>query len=173
MHRTLAAGRRAAGRRVRVARMASEGCGRSDDLGPPITVQANRTSVVRYLSDKTASQRRDTFPAVTTASTRSPRPTLLGVPYDAGSSYLRGPASAPPLIRRALESPSSNRWSELGRDLGDSRNLDDAGISLSLSATSAERLKAARVISSQPARFRSSSAATIPSPIRSSGPFRP
>ena len=55
------------------------------------------------------------------------RPTLLGVPYDASSSYLRGPAAAPPLIRRALESPSSNRWSEAGRDLGDTNNLDDAG----------------------------------------------
>src|SRR6266850_1045531 len=55
------------------------------------------------------------------------RPTLLGIPYDASSSYLRGPAAAPPLIRRALESPSSNRWSEVGQDLGAPGVLDDAG----------------------------------------------
>ena len=128
--------------------MASEGCGRSDDLGPPITVQANRTSVVRYLSDKTASQRRDTFPAVTTASTRSPRPTLLGVPYDAGSSYLRGPASAPPLIH----APSNRRHPIAGPSsvatLAIPGISTTPAISLSLPATSAERLKAARVISS-------------------------
>jgi arginase len=55
------------------------------------------------------------------------RPTLLGIPYDASSSYLRGPAAAPPLIRRALESPSSNSWSETGRDLSAPGALDDAG----------------------------------------------
>jgi agmatinase len=55
------------------------------------------------------------------------RPTLLGVPHDASSSYLRGPSAAPPLIRRALESPSSNDWSESGVDLGASGVIDDAG----------------------------------------------
>jgi arginase len=54
------------------------------------------------------------------------RPTLIGVPYDAASSYLRGAADAPPHIRRALESPSSNSWSESVRDLGGSA-IDDAG----------------------------------------------
>jgi arginase len=55
------------------------------------------------------------------------RPTLLGVPWDGSSSYLRGPAAAPPLIRRALESPSSNSWSESLVDLGAAGVMDDAG----------------------------------------------
>ena len=54
------------------------------------------------------------------------RPTLIGVPYDAASSYLRGAADAPPHIRRALESPSSNSWSESVRDVGGNA-IDDAG----------------------------------------------
>ncbi len=54
----------------------------------------------------------------------SPRPILMGVPYDASSSFLRGPALAPALIRSALASPSSNQWSESLRDLS---SLGDAG----------------------------------------------
>src|SRR5262244_830315 len=53
--------------------------------------------------------------------------TLLGVPYDASSSFQRGPAEAPPLIRRALHSPSSNMWTEDGTDLGAADMLADAG----------------------------------------------
>src|SRR5215813_14095291 len=37
---------------------------------------------------------------------------LLGVPYDAASSYQRGAAKAPPAIRAALRNESSNSWSE-------------------------------------------------------------
>lgn len=54
-------------------------------------------------------------------------PTLLGCPWDASSSFLRGAADAPPLIRRALRSPSSNSWSESLRDLGAGGPLGDAG----------------------------------------------
>lgn len=54
-------------------------------------------------------------------------PTLIGVPYDAASSYLRGPADAPPHIRRALESPSSNSWAESMLDLGAPGVVDDFG----------------------------------------------
>ena len=43
--------------------------------------------------------------------------TLLGVPWDASSSFQRGAAAAPPLIRQALWSPSSNPWNERGDDL--------------------------------------------------------
>jgi arginase len=50
---------------------------------------------------------------------------LLGLPYDASSSFLRGAAAAPPLIRQALRSPSSNGWSEQGRDV--LARLEDAG----------------------------------------------
>jgi arginase len=57
------------------------------------------------------------------------RPTkvaLLGVPYDASSSYQRGAAAAPVLIREALWSEASNAWTEAGIDLKDGR-LDDEG----------------------------------------------
>src|SRR5262245_29189202 len=52
---------------------------------------------------------------------------LLGVPYDAASSFARGAAEAPPLIRRALRSPSSNLWTEDGTDLGVEGTLMDVG----------------------------------------------
>ena len=51
---------------------------------------------------------------------------LLGVPYDASSSYQRGPAAAPVLIREALWSEAGNTWTEPGLDLKDGR-LDDEG----------------------------------------------
>src|SRR5439155_25748460 len=54
-------------------------------------------------------------------------PTLLGLPYDASSSFLKGTAAAPPLIRQALHSPAGNPWTETGTDLGADRALADAG----------------------------------------------
>jgi agmatinase len=44
---------------------------------------------------------------------------IQGIRYDAQSSYLRGAADAPPLIREALHSDSANYWSESGLDLRD------------------------------------------------------
>lgn len=55
------------------------------------------------------------------------KPALIGIPYDAASSYLRGAADAPTHIRRALESPSSNTWSETLIDLGSPDVLGDWG----------------------------------------------
>jgi agmatinase len=52
---------------------------------------------------------------------------LLGVPWDDHSSFLRGPALAPAAIREALQSPSSNPGTESGLDLGNEPRLDDAG----------------------------------------------
>ena len=43
---------------------------------------------------------------------------VQGIAYDENSSYQRGPADAPPLIRAAFQSPSANRWSENGTNLG-------------------------------------------------------
>jgi len=43
---------------------------------------------------------------------------LLGLPYDASSSFLRGAAQAPPAIRAALRSDSTNLWNEDVRDVG-------------------------------------------------------
>ena len=54
-------------------------------------------------------------------------PSLLGVPYDAASSFLRGAAAAPPAIRDALFSSASNLWTEQGIDLGAPGALADAG----------------------------------------------
>ena len=53
--------------------------------------------------------------------------TLVGVPWDEQSSFMRGAAAAPDVIRRALESPSSNLAAEDGRELALGRNLVDAG----------------------------------------------
>jgi len=54
-------------------------------------------------------------------------PTLLGIPLDVNSSYLRGPAAAPGKIRAALRSDASNKWSELGIDVGAAGAFGDAG----------------------------------------------
>src|SRR5208283_131273 len=45
-------------------------------------------------------------------------PVILGIPFDANSSWLRGAAGAPPIIRVALNSISSNLWTETGVALG-------------------------------------------------------
>jgi arginase len=56
------------------------------------------------------------------------RPTLIGLPYDASSSFRRGAAGAPKAIRDALASPASNSWSEalvdVGAALGDAGDVD-------------------------------------------------
>jgi arginase len=54
-------------------------------------------------------------------------PTLLGIRFDAFSSYLRGAGDAPPKIREAFLCDASNSWSESGIDLGVSGIYDDAG----------------------------------------------
>jgi arginase len=54
-------------------------------------------------------------------------PTLLGIPFDANSSYKRGAAAAPPLIRDALVCDASNMWTELGVDVGAEGAYKDAG----------------------------------------------
>lgn len=54
-------------------------------------------------------------------------PALVGLPYDASSSYQRGPADAPAVIREALWSPSANSWTELGVNIGAEGVITDAG----------------------------------------------
>ena len=53
--------------------------------------------------------------------------TLLGVCSDENSSFIRGPAEAPPAIRAALHSGSANLTAESGVDLGDNPRFVDAG----------------------------------------------
>jgi arginase len=65
------------------------------------------------------------------ASSRNARkagtPVLVGVPFDANSSYLRGTAQAPAAIRSAFHSSSSNYWTELGIDLSVKGVYEDIG----------------------------------------------
>jgi agmatinase len=55
------------------------------------------------------------------------RVALLGLPWDEHSSFQRGAAGAPPLIRAAMRSPSSNLSTESGLDLGWEARFSDAG----------------------------------------------
>lgn len=52
---------------------------------------------------------------------------ILGVPHDENSSFMRGPAEAPPLIRRELYSDAYSIWTETGFDLGAEGRLVDHG----------------------------------------------
>jgi arginase family enzyme len=52
---------------------------------------------------------------------------LIGFCSDENSSFLRGAAEAPPLIREALFSDASNLWSENGTDLGGDEIFFEAG----------------------------------------------
>lgn len=52
---------------------------------------------------------------------------LLGIPFDANSSFLQGAAQAPKFIREALHCGSTNLWTEDGFDLGSPNFLQDAG----------------------------------------------
>ena len=52
---------------------------------------------------------------------------IVGVPFDDHSSYLKGAALAPPHIRDALHSPSSNMCTENIRDLAREQRLADIG----------------------------------------------
>jgi arginase len=58
---------------------------------------------------------------------QSPRVGLIGFCSDENSSFLRGAAEAPPLIRVALYSDASNLWSESGIDLGREDVFFEAG----------------------------------------------
>ena len=52
---------------------------------------------------------------------------LLGVPHDDNSSFMKGPAEAPPIIRRELHSDGHGMWSETRVDLGAAGRLQDLG----------------------------------------------
>lgn len=54
-------------------------------------------------------------------------PVVVGVPFDAQSSYLRGTAEAPAKVRQALACYASNTWTETGVDLGVRGVYEDAG----------------------------------------------
>lgn len=58
---------------------------------------------------------------------RTDIPSLLGIPFDGQSSYLRGAGEAPAKIREALHCDASNSWTESGVDLGAPGAYEDAG----------------------------------------------
>jgi arginase len=62
-----------------------------------------------------------------TAGSRIGIPTLLGIPFDGQSSYLRGAGDGPPKIREAMHCNASNEWTESGVDLAAVGAFDDAG----------------------------------------------
>ncbi|WP_445385689.1 agmatinase [Robiginitalea sp. IMCC44478] len=51
---------------------------------------------------------------------------IQGICYDAGSSFQQGPAKAPPLIRKALQSGAMNHYSEKGFEFG-SNSIEELG----------------------------------------------
>ena len=62
-----------------------------------------------------------------TAAKPLPRLRLIGLPTDRHSSFMRGPAGAPPLIRAALWSDHGNASAEDGTELGTDILLEDGG----------------------------------------------
>ena len=52
---------------------------------------------------------------------------LLGIPNDDNSSFMKGPAEAPALIRRELHSDAYSNWSETGIDLSAAGGIADHG----------------------------------------------
>ena len=60
-------------------------------------------------------------------TSQQPSVTLVGVPFDESSSFLRGAAEAPPKIREALHSHAANLVTEGGRDLGAEARFRDVG----------------------------------------------
>lgn len=73
-----------------------------------------------------------------------PTPTLIGFPFDAASSFVRGPAEAPPKIREALRSPAGNTWTEALVDLSVPEVMRDAGdVDLSDASTAFETMQTA------------------------------
>ena len=52
---------------------------------------------------------------------------LLGIPNDDNSSFMKGPCEAPDLIRRELHSDAYSMWSETGIDLSAAGRLVDHG----------------------------------------------
>jgi agmatinase len=54
-------------------------------------------------------------------------PTLIGIPFDANSSYMRGAAGAPAKIRESMHCDASNMWSGVGVDVGAPGAFADRG----------------------------------------------
>ena len=55
---------------------------------------------------------------------------LLGIPYDKKSSFMRGPSSAPERIRECLHSHTTNLYAENGLSIDSERIKDEGDISV-------------------------------------------
>ncbi|MBT6418724.1 MAG: agmatinase, partial [Candidatus Marinimicrobia bacterium] len=53
---------------------------------------------------------------------------IIGIPLDENSSFLKGPAKAPPLIMDAFHSDASNMFAENGVNCDDVDRIRDIGI---------------------------------------------
>jgi len=72
---------------------------------------------------------------------------IIGLPFDENSSFMRGPANAPPLIRENLFSESTHLWTENGLNLGAEGVLCDLGdLDLSDKGQAFELIEAAIVM---------------------------
>ncbi|CAI7750672.1 unnamed protein product [Closterium sp. NIES-53] len=91
----------------------------SEELGANRVVEASLT-LVRERARLKAEKVRAAGGAEATAC-------LLGVPLGHNSSFLQGPAFAPPRIREAIWCGSTNSATEEGKDLNDIRVLTDVG----------------------------------------------
>jgi agmatinase len=74
------------------------------------------------------------------------QPSIIDLPWDEMSSFLRGAAEGPERIREALASPSANLWSESGVDFG-ARPIHDGG-AVALSGGTAARAEIETAIGS-------------------------
>ena len=74
----------------------------------------------------------------------APTITLIGIPTDQHSSFLRGPASAPAAIRAALASAHGNSATERGSEIGHDFHLLDGGdVAIAEGAGDDDRIRAA------------------------------
>jgi agmatinase len=62
---------------------------------------------------------------------------ILGIPHDEHSSFMRGPAEAPPLIREKLYCDAYSEFSESGIDIGAKGRIEDHG-DIQFAGTSAD-----------------------------------
>ncbi len=83
---------------------------------------------------------------------KSGSPTLLGIPFDGQSSYLRGAGDAPAKIRQALRCDASNSWTELGVDLGAAGAYEDVG-DLKFSVPASHKESARQLLDQMPPEF--------------------
>ena len=105
------------------------------------------------------------------------RPVLIGLPYDASSSFLRGAADGPAAIREAIGSPAGNPWSERHGPAVGAEFLEDGGdVALPASGESRDLIeRAVRLVAAEgrpPILLGGDHSVTYPI-LRAIGPLHP